>query len=81
MQDTSIPITVEADGRADGVQMKLAEYTLDHFIYKESIVEEFKLSMDYSRARYGTAILYSGLELSSKYVASDGQDKGYFNPK
>lgn len=81
MQDTSIPITVEADGRADGVQMKLAEYTLDHFIYKESIVEEFKLSMDYSRARYGTAILYSWLELSSKYVASDGQDKGYFNPK
>jgi hypothetical protein len=39
--------------------MALAKYTLDHFIYKESIVEEFKLSMDYSRARYGTAILFS----------------------
>ena len=81
MQDTAIPISVEADGRADGVQMKLAEYTLDHFIYKESIVEEFKLSMDYSRARYWTAILFSWMELSSKYVASDDQEAWYFNPK
>lgn len=81
MQDTSLPITVEADWKPDWKQMALAKYTLDHFIYKESIVEEFKLSMDYSRARYGTAILFSWMELSSKYVASETQESDYFNPK
>lgn len=81
MQDTALPITVEADGRADWVQTALAKYTLDHFIYKEEIVQELKLRMDYTRARYWTAVLYSGMELRSKYVASDKQDKWYFNPK
>nr|DAS95528.1 MAG TPA: hypothetical protein [Caudoviricetes sp.] len=58
--------------------MNIAKYTMDHFIYKESIVKEIRLRVDYSRARYGTAVVFSGLELKSKFVAKE--NSGYFNP-
>ena len=77
-QDASIPINIEADGKADGTMMNIAKYTMDHFIYKESIVKEIRLRVDYSRARYGTAVVFSGLELKSKFVAKE--NSGYFNP-
>ena len=80
MQDSQIPISVEADGKPDWIMLSLAKYTLDHFIYKEAITKEIRLHMDYSRARYWTAVLFSGLELESKFIAKDTND-GYFNPK
>ena len=80
MQDSQLPISVECDGKADWVMLQLAKYTLDHFIYKEKLTQEIRLHMDYSRARYWTAILFSGLELSSKYIAKESND-WYFNPK
>lgn len=80
MQEAQLPISVEADGKPDWIMLSLAKYTLDHFIYKEAIAKEIRLHMDYSRARYWTAVLFSGLELSSKFVAKDTND-GYFNPK
>lgn len=80
MQDSQIPINVEADWKPDWIQLSLAKYTLDHFIYKEAITKEIRLHMDYSRARYWTAVLFSWLELSSKFVADEWND-GYFNPK
>lgn len=80
MQDSQIPVSVEADGKPDGIMLSLAKYTLDHFIYKEAITKEIRLHMDYSRARYWTAILFSGLELESKFIAKESND-GYFNPK
>ena len=80
MQDAQIPINVEADWKPDGIMLQLARYTLDHFIYKERITQEIRLHMDYSRARYWTAVLFSGLELSSKFIAKESND-WYFNPK
>lgn len=80
MQDAQIPISVEADWKPDWIMLSLAKYTLDHFIYKEAITKEIRLHMDYSRARYWTAILFSGLELESKFIAKESND-GYFNPK
>ena len=80
MQDSQIPISVEADWKPDWIQLSLAKYTLDHFIYKEAITKEIRLHMDYSRARYWTAILFSWLELESKFVAKESND-WYFNPK
>lgn len=80
MQQSQLPITVEADWKTDWVMLNLAKYTLDHFIYKEAINREIRLHMDYSRARYWTAVLFSGMELSSKFVAKETND-GYFNPK
>lgn len=80
MQDAQIPISVEADGKPDWIQLSLAKYTLDHFIYKEAITKEIRLHMDYSRARYWTAVLFSWLELESKFIAKESND-GYFNPK
>lgn len=80
MQDAQLPINVEADWKPDGIMLQLARYTLDHFIYKEKITQEIRLHMDYSRARYWTAILFSGLELSSKFIA-DEDNQDYFNPK
>lgn len=80
MQDSQIPISVEADWKPDWIMLSLAKYTLDHFIYKEAITKEIRLHMDYSRARYGTAILFSWLELESKFIAKESND-GYFNPK
>ena len=80
MQDSQIPISVEADWKPDGIMLSLAKYTLDHFIYKEAITKEIRLHMDYSRARYWTAILFSGLELESKFIAKETND-WYFNPK
>lgn len=80
MQDSQLPITVEADWKTDWIQLSLAKYTLDHFIYKEAITREIRLHMDYSRARYWTAVLFSGLELSSKFIA-DEDNEWYFNPK
>ena len=80
MQDSQIPITVEADWKPDWIMLSLAKYTLDHFIYKEAITKEIRLHMDYSRARYWTAILFSGLELDSRFVA-DEDNTWYFNPK
>lgn len=80
MQDSQIPISVEADGKPDWIMLSLAKYTLDHFIYKEAITKEIRLHMDYSRARYWTAVLFSGLELESKFIAKESND-GYFNPK
>jgi hypothetical protein len=52
MQEAQLPISVEADGKPDGIMLNLAKYTLDHFIYKEAITKEIRLHMDYSRARY-----------------------------
>lgn len=80
MQDSQIPISVEADWKPDWIMLSLAKYTLDHFIYKEAITKEIRLHMDYSRARYWTAILFSWLELESKFVAKESND-WYFNPK
>lgn len=80
MQDSQIPISVEADWKPDWIQLSLAKYTLDHFIYKEAITKEIRLHMDYSRARYWTAILFSWLELESKFIAKESND-WYFNPK
>ena len=80
MQDAQLPINVEADWKPDWIMLQLAKYTLDHFIYKEKITQEIRLHMDYSRARYWTAILFSWLELSSKYIADEDND-WYFNPK
>lgn len=80
MQDAQIPISVEADWKPDWIMLSLAKYTLDHFIYKEAITKEIRLHMDYSRARYWTAVLFSGLELESKFIAKESND-GYFNPK
>ena len=80
MQDAQLPINVEADWKPDGIMLQLARYTLDHFIYKERITQEIRLHMDYSRARYWTAVLFSGLELSSKFIAKESND-WYFNPK
>ena len=80
MQDSQIPISVEADWKPDWIMLSLAKYTLDHFIYKEAITKEIRLHMDYSRARYWTAILFSGLELESKFIAKETND-WYFNPK
>lgn len=80
MQDAQLPINVEADWKSDGIMLQLARYTLDHFIYKEKITQEIRLHMDYSRARYWTAVLFSGLELSSKFIAKESND-WYFNPK
>lgn len=80
MQEAQLPISVEADWKPDWIQLSLAKYTLDHFIYKEAITKEIRLHMDYSRARYWTAVLFSWLELSSKFVAKDTND-WYFNPK
>lgn len=80
MQDLTLPISVEADGRADWIQMQLAKYTLDHFIYKEKIAQEIRLHMDYTRARYGTAVLFSWMEYRSKFIAKE-DESGYFNPK
>lgn len=80
MQDSQIPISVEADWKPDWIQLSLAKYTLDHFIYKEAITKEIRLHMDYSRARYWTAVLFSWLELSSKFVAVE-DNEWYFNPK
>lgn len=80
MQDAQIPINVESDGKTDGIMLNLAKYALDHFIYKEKIEQEVRLHMDYSRARYWTAILYSWMELKSKFVASENNN-WYFNPK
>lgn len=79
MQDSQLPITVEADGKPDWIMLSLAKYTLDHFIYKEAITREIRLHMDYSRARYWTAVLFSGMELQAKYIAKESND-GYFNP-
>lgn len=80
MQDSQIPISVEADWKPDWIQMSLAKYTLDHFIYKEALVKEIRLHMDYSRARYWTAVLFSGIEVASKFVAKESNE-WYFNPK
>lgn len=80
MQEAQLPISVEADWKPDWIMLNLAKYTLDHFIYKEAITKEIRLHMDYSRARYWTAVLFSWLELSSKFVAKDTND-WYFNPK
>lgn len=80
MQDSQIPISVEADWKPDWIMLSLAKYTLDHFIYKEAITKEIRLHMDYSRARYWTAVLFSWLELESKFIAKESND-GYFNPK
>ena len=80
MQDSQIPISVEADWKPDWIMLSLAKYTLDHFIYKEAITKEIRLHMDYSRARYWTAVLFSGLELESKFIAKETND-WYFNPK
>ena len=80
MQDSQIPISVEADWKPDWIMLSLAKYTLDHFIYKEAITKEIRLHMDYSRARYWTAVLFSGLELESKFIAKESND-WYFNPK
>lgn len=80
MQDNQIPISVEADGKPDWIMLALSKYTLDHFIYKEAITKEIRLHMDYSRARYWTAVLFSWLELESKFIAKDSND-WYFNPK
>lgn len=80
MQDAQIPVSVEADWKPDWIMLSLAKYTLDHFIYKEAITKEIRLHMDYSRARYWTAILFSGLELESKFIAKETND-WYFNPK
>ncbi len=80
MQDSQIPISVEADGKPDWIMLSLAKYTLDHFIYKEAITKEIRLHMDYSRARYWTAVLFSWLELESKFIAKETND-WYFNPK
>lgn len=80
MQDLQLPITVEADWKPDGIMLSLAKYTLDHFIYKENITQEIKLHMDYSRARYWTAVLFSWLELDSRFIA-DEDNQDYFNPK
>ena len=80
MQNSQIPISVEADGKPDWIMLSLAKYTLDHFIYKEAITKEIRLHMDYSRARYWTAVLFSWLELESKFIAKESND-GYFNPK
>ncbi len=79
MQDSQLPINVEADWKPDWIMLSLCKYTLDHFIYKEAITKEIRLHMDYSRARYWTAVLFSGLELESKFIAKDSDD--YFNPK
>lgn len=70
-QDSSLPINVEADGKPDGVMLKLAQYTLDHFIYTEEVVQEIRLFVDYNKARYGTGIVFSGLEIQSQFVAKD----------
>lgn len=80
MQDSQIPISVEADWKPDWIMLSLAKYTLDHFIYKEAITKEIRLHMDYSRARYWTAVLFSWLELESKFIAKETND-WYFNPK
>lgn len=80
MQEAQLPINVEADWKPDWIMLSLCKYTLDHFIYKEAITKEIRLHMDYSRARYWTAVLFSWLELSSKFVAKDTND-WYFNPK
>ena len=80
MQDSQIPISVEADWKPDWIMLSLAKYTLDHFIYKEAITKEIRLHMDYSRARYWTAVLFSWLELESKFIAKESND-WYFNPK
>ena len=80
MQDAQLPINVEADWKPDWIMLNLAKYTLDHFIYKEAITKEIRLHMDYSRARYWTAVLFSWLELESKFVADENND-WYFNPK
>ena len=80
MQEAQLPMSVEADWKPDWIQLSLAKYTLDHFIYKEAITKEIRLHMDYSRARYWTAVLFSWLELSSKFVAKESND-WYFNPK
>lgn len=80
MQDSQIPISVEADWKPDWIMLSLSKYTLDHFIYKEAITKEIRLHMDYSRARYWTAILFSWLELESKFIAEESND-WYFNPK
>lgn len=80
MQESQIPISVEADGKPDWIMLSLAKYTLDHFIYKEAITKEIRLHMDYSRARYWTAVLFSWLELESKFIAKETND-WYFNPK
>lgn len=80
MQDIQLPINVEADWKPDWIMLSLCKYTLDHFIYKEAITKEIRLHMDYSRARYWTAILFSWLELESKFIAKDTND-WYFNPK
>jgi len=80
MQDAQLPVNVEADWKPDWIMLQLAKYTLDHFIYKEKITQEIRLHMDYSRARYWTAILYSWLEVSSKFIAKESND-WYFNPK
>lgn len=79
MQDSQLPINVEADWKPDWIMLSLCKYTLDHFIYKEAITKEIRLHMDYSRARYWTAVLFSWLELESKFIAKDSDD--YFNPK
>lgn len=70
-QDGAIPINVEGDGKPDGMMLKLAQYTLDHFIYKERIVNEIRLHVDYNKAKYGTAIVFSGLEIRSQFVAKN----------
>lgn len=80
MQDAQLPINVEADGKPDGIMLQLAKYTLDHFIYKEKLTQEIRLHMDYSRARFGTAVLFSWLELDSRFIADESND-WYFNPK
>ena len=80
MQDSQIPVSIEADWKPDWIMLSLSKYTLDHFIYKEAITKEIRLHMDYSRARYWTAILFSWLELESKFIAEESND-WYFNPK
>lgn len=80
MQDSQLPINVEADWKPDWIMLSLSKYTLDHFIYKEAITKEIRLHMDYSRARYWTAVLFSWLELESKFIAKESND-WYFNPK
>lgn len=79
MQDSQIPISVEADWKPDWIMLSLAKYTLDHFIYKEALVKEIRLHMDYSRARYWTAVLFSWIEINSKFVAKESDT--YFDPK
>lgn len=62
-----IPIKVQSDWRVDWILLELAKYTLEHYIEKERIIKILKTQIDYEKAKYWTAMVYSGLWNSVKF--------------